>query len=149
MKTTRNWSDSETDGCCKMPATNVKRLCWITPSSFSEALEQGSSSSCSNTGIPPLVLDMRSFNSFNTRHVKSAHSLCFSPILLRRMVKGFINLDTLVTDPQLFSAMESARMIVLYDSNSRPGNVREELLKFSELLTERFATTSLRILLGM
>ena len=129
----------ERDGCCRMSVNTGPRLCWITPSSFSEALQQQSK---------PLVLDMRSFSSFNVKHVKTSQSLCFSPILVRRMLKNFISLDSLVTDRDLFSAIEAASTVVLYDTNSKPGNVKQELLKFSEMLTTRFPRISLRILLG-
>ena len=137
------WFDCsvEKDGCCRVQSP---RLCWITPSSMCEALEQQATSS-------PLVLDMRSFSCFSIKHIKTAQSLCFSPILIRRMLKGFISLDSLVTDPKLFSAVESASMVVLYDSNSRPGNVKQELSKFSEMLTAKFSESgiNLRILLGL
>ncbi len=135
-------STSEKDGSCKIPASQGPRICWITPSSFSEALQQQQQT---------LVLDMRSFTSYNVKHVKTSQSLCFSPILMRRMLKGFITLDSLVTDPELFSAMQTASMVVLYDAQSKPGNVKEELLKFSEMLLTRFSSTgiNLRLLIGM
>ena len=131
-------STVERDGLCRIPAS----VCWITPSSFSEALQHQQQ---------PLVLDMRSFTSFNVRHIKTAQSLCFSPILMRRMLKGFIALDSLVTDPELLTTMQTASMVVLYDSNSKPGSAREELLKFSEMLLTRFSSTgiNLRILIGV
>ena len=130
-------SSSEKDGVSISPS-----LVWITPSSLSAVLRQKTSQT--------LVLDMRPFTAFSVKHIETAQSLSFSPLLMRRMLTGAMSLDSLITDPQLITAMENASMIVLYDAASKPGNVKQELIRFSETLSARFSELdfNLKILSG-
>ena len=131
------------DGHCKGPLLGGPRILWITPSSLSSALQRDESER-------PLLIDTRSFALYSVKHINTAQNLSFSPILVRRMLKGAISLDSLVTDPDLMSAIANAKQVVLYDSISKPANIRPELVKFSETLIARFGSSgfNLRILLG-
>ena len=116
-------------------------LQWITSEELSHLVAVGNS---------PLLIDMRSCAQFCVRHIKGAHNLSFSPILVRRMLKGCLALDSLITDHDLLQRIANARNVVLYDSYSCRSSTRPELSKFAETLLARFGAddVALRILDG-
>lgn len=103
-----------------------------------------------STGASTLIIDMRSSAQFCLKHVKGAHNLTFSPILVRRMLKGTLALDSLITDHELLQRIASSKTVVLYDSCSTRTSTRPELTRFAETLLKRFSATgiSLKILDG-
>ena len=126
---------SEKDGCSKQKQV----LSWINPSEIAGML---------SNNVNCLILDIRPFSLYCGKHIRGAQSLSFSPILLRRLLKGSIKLDSLITDPDLLNAISTSKRVVLYDTSSTPVNTRPELLKLTETLVSRFGNLNIRILLG-
>lgn len=127
---------AETDGCCRQRAKQSGSLSWINPSDLASSIDIY------------LVLDIRSFSLFCGKHIQSAQSLSFSPILLRRLVKGSVKLDSLITDERLLNSIANSKQIVLYDQSSTPVNTKPELVKLAETLMSRFDYLSVKLLLG-
>lgn len=96
-------------------------------------------------GPAPLLIDMRSCAQFCVKHIKDAHNLSFSPILVRRMLKGSIALDSLITDHDLLQRLASSGKVVLYDNCSCRSETRPELAKFAEILVSRFGAANLAL----
>lgn len=128
----------ERDGHCRRAIPT-----WITPADLADCLQHSEASTRQY-----LVIDMRSFSLYCGKHIKSAQSLSFSPILIRRILKGAISLDSLITDEQLLSSITSAELIVLYDSCSTPANPKQELQRFVEMLKARHHNKEFKTLLG-
>ena len=120
----------------------MSQLQWISQDELAAALNDCAS------GL--LVIDVRSLSQYNEKHVVGAQCLSFSPILVRRMLKGSISLDTLITDHEMLSALLGARNVVVYDSNSTGSSTRTEFIKISEILIARVSSTgaSIRLLNG-
>ncbi len=87
-----------------------------------------------------LVIDTRSSGQYCTNHIKNAESLTFSNIILRRLLKGNVVLESLIPshDPlreKLCRGTEGARyIVVIYDSGSAAGKVRQDLAKYAEVI---------------
>ncbi len=87
-----------------------------------------------------LVIDTRSSGQYCSKHVKNAENLTFSNIILRRILKGLVTLDSLIPsqDPflkKLCSGGETAKYnVVIYDSSSAAGAVRSDLAKYAEVI---------------
>ena len=109
-------------------ALDKSRLIWISSHELAEELDRGE----------PLLLDTRSYSSYNTMHIKTAHSLSFSPMLMRRMNRKTIVLDSLITDQTLLEMMDKATQIIFYDSNSMPLDAKKEIHTFADMLLARF-----------
>lgn len=131
------------DNCVERDGHRRSILNWITPADLAACLQNSEDSTRQY-----LVIDMRSFSLYCGKHIKSAHSLSFSPILMRRMLKGAISLDSLITDEQLLSSITNAEQIVLYDSCSTPANPKQELRRFVEMLKARHHNKEFKTLLG-
>ena len=96
-------------------------------------------------GPAPLLIDMRSCAQFCVKHIKEAQNLSFSPILVRRMLKGSIALDSLITDHDLLQRLASSGKVVLYDNCSCQSETRPELVRFAEILMGRFGAANLAL----
>ena len=98
-----------------------------------------------------LVVDVRPSGQFCSGHVLGAESLNFSNILLRRLLKGVVKLEAMLTSPELIERVcrrRHATRLVLCDSGSSSTCHRPELLKHAEVfvncLRERDAKEGLR-----
>lgn len=83
------------------------------------------------------LIDVRSSGQYCTKHVKSSENLTFSNILLRRLLKGVVPLESLL--PPQDALMErlcsgSGKPVVIYDSGSVAGNTRPDLAKYAEVI---------------
>lgn len=85
-----------------------------------------------------LVVDTRPSAQHCSKHLKSSENINFSNILLRRLLKGVIQLSTLVPSQELsqkFTLRDSAKMgLIVYDSSSKCDSVKTELLRHAEVL---------------
>ena len=120
----------------------MAQLQWMSPEELAAALN-----SCTS-GL--LAIDVRSLSQYNEKHVVGAQCLSFSPILVRRMLKGSISLDSLITDHEMLASLLGATNVVVYDSNSTKNGTRTEFSKITEILNARIARTgaSIRLLNG-
>lgn len=120
----------------------MSQLQWISVEELAATLRR-----C-NSGL--LTIDVRSLLQHNQKHIVGAQCLSFSPILVRRMLKGSISLDTLITDQEVLAALLRATDIVVYDTSSTGNSSRTEFIKISEILNARISSTgaSLRLLNG-
>lgn len=132
----------ERDGHCR-GQERPQKLLWLYPSDLSKLLEER------QDGDEWLVVDVRSFVLYCGKHIRGAQNLSFSPILVRRLLKGAISLDSLITDSRLLTSIANANHVVLYDTHSTPSNTKDELIKLSETLQKRFnGSLTLHVLLG-
>lgn len=132
----------ERDGHCR---SERPKFLWCYPSDVAKHLQQQEE----EEGEKKLIVDVRSFQLYCGKHIKGAQNLSFSPILMRRLLKGVMSLDSLITDTSLLSSIANASQVILYDTNSTPSNTRPELLKLVEMLQNRFdSSLQLRVLLG-
>ena len=95
---------------------------------------------CALTQSPPdadlLLLDVRPSGQFCSGRVCGAENLNFSKILLRRLLKGVVKLESMLSSPELMERVcrrRHATRLVLCDAGSSPANRRPELLKHAEV----------------
>ena len=84
-----------------------------------------------------LLLDIRPSGQFCSGHIQGAENLNFSNILLRRLLKGVVKLETMLTSPELVERVCCRRyttQLVLCDAGSSADHCRPELLKHAEVL---------------
>lgn len=98
-----------------------------------------------------LLVDVRPSGQFCSGHIQGAENLNFSNILLRRLLKGVVRLETMLTSPELVERVCRRRLttqLVLCDSGSSAAHHRPELLKHAEVfvncLRERDAKEGLQ-----
>ena len=98
-----------------------------------------------------LLLDIRPNGQFCSGHIQGAENLNFSNILLRRLLKGVVKLETMLTSPQLVERVCRRRhstQLLLCDGGSSATHCRPELLKHAEVfvnsLRERDAKEGLQ-----
>ena len=91
-----------------------------------------------NEGRGCCLIDIRPSSQHCCKHIQSSENVNFTNILLRRLVKGVVGLDTHISDPLLVKTITmrdpSCTKLVLYDSCSSEGCVRAELCKHAEVL---------------
>lgn len=83
-----------------------------------------------------LLVDVRPSGQFCSGHIRGAENLNFSNILLRRLLKGVVKLEAMLTSPELIERVCRRRhtaQLVLCDSGSSATNHRPELLKHAEV----------------
>ena len=83
-----------------------------------------------------LLVDVRPSGQFRSGHIRGAENLNFSNILLRRLLKGVVKLEAMLTSPELIERVCRRRhttQLVLYDSGSSSTSRRPELLKHAEV----------------
>ena len=83
-----------------------------------------------------LLVDVRPSGQFRSGHIRGAENLNFSNILLRRLLKGVVKLETMLTSPELIERVCRRRhttQLVLYDSGSSSTSRRPELMKHAEV----------------
>lgn len=85
-----------------------------------------------------LLIDTRPNAQHCAQHVKASENVNFSNILLRRLLKGVVQLGSLLPSKELeqrLASRDSEReKLVLYDSCSKCDSVRTELLKHAQVL---------------
>ena len=94
-----------------------------------------------------LLVDVRPSGQFCSGHVRTAENLNFSNILLRRLLKGVVKMEAMLTSPELVEKVCRRRRtntLVLCDSSSSSTSCRRpELVKhaqvFANTLRERDA----------
>ena len=83
-----------------------------------------------------LVVDLRPNSQFSSGHIRGAENLNFSNILLRRLLKGVVKLEAMLTSPALIERVCRGRhttQLILCDSGSSTASRRPELLKHAEV----------------
>lgn len=86
-----------------------------------------------------LLVDVRPSGQFCSGHIRGAENLNFSNILLRRLLKGVVKLETMLTSPELIERVCRRRhttQLVLCDSGSSLTCRRPELLKHAEVFVK-------------
>ena len=83
-----------------------------------------------------LLVDVRPSGQYCNSHIHSAENLNFSNILLRRLLKGVVKLEAMLTSPELMERVcrrRHATQLVLCDLGSTPAGLKPELLKHAEV----------------
>lgn len=83
-----------------------------------------------------LLIDIRPSGQFRSGHIRQAENVNFSNILLRRLLKGVVKLESMLTSPELVERVCRRRhttQLVLCDSGSSSTSCRPELLKHAEV----------------
>ncbi len=87
-----------------------------------------------------LLIDVRPNPQYCRKHIQQSESINFSSILLRRLMKGVVQLETLVPCQELAQKITSRNSkeekIVIYDSCSTTSSIKPELLKHAEVLAK-------------
>lgn len=75
-----------------------------------------------------VVIDCRSFTSYNNGHIKSAINICCPSLLRRRLRRGNASLETLVTCQATLKCLRDneVKTIVLYDDGGRTSSDDED-----------------------
>lgn len=83
-----------------------------------------------------LLIDVRSSTQYNSKHIQNSENINFSSILLRRLLKGVVKLDSLVST-QVEEQMRAVQKIVVYDScSSSESCLRSELLRHTQIFAK-------------
>lgn len=87
-----------------------------------------------------LVIDTRPSTQHCRKHIKNSGNINFSNILLRRLLKGVVQRNSLIPCKDLAEKLASRDSeqvrLVLYDSCSKSDSVKAELLKHAEVLAK-------------
>ena len=86
-----------------------------------------------------LLIDIRPNGQYCSNHIQQAENLNFSNILLRRLLKGVITLDAMISSPELAEKVCggrccTAQKLILCDTSSTAEGVKPELAKHAEVL---------------
>lgn len=88
-----------------------------------------------------LLIDVRPSGQYCSSHIRRAENLNFSNILLRRVLKGVIKLETILTSPERMERVcrrRHATRLVLCDLASTAACVKPELPKHAEVFVNCF-----------
>lgn len=66
-----------------------------------------------------IVIDCRSFLSFNSAHIRGALNIHCPPILKRRLHRGTSTLDCLLTSPESKQLLEESETLILYEDHTQ------------------------------
>ena len=98
-----------------------------------------------------LLVDVRPNAQFCSGHIKSAENVNFSNILLRRLLKGVVSLESMLSSSdqaqKITDRREDCKMIV-YDWCSNEDGVKVELAKHAEVLAKASNTGLVYFLKG-
>ncbi len=94
----------------------------------------------SSSEIGFLLVDTRPSAQHSGKHIKTSENINFSNILLRRLLKGVVQLSNMIPSKELEQRLsqrnsEKERLIV-YDACSKHDAVRTELIKHAEILAK-------------
>lgn len=84
-----------------------------------------------------VLVDVRPAGHYNCNHIKNADNLNFSSIILRRLLKGVVKLESMLASKELAQKLcnpGSRTRLVLYDGASTAATQRQDLLKHAEVL---------------
>ena len=84
-----------------------------------------------------VLVDIRPAGHYSRSHIKNAENLNFSNILLRRLLKGVVKLESMLTSTELAEKLcnpDSRTRLVLYDGSSNAVSQKQDLLKHAEVL---------------
>ncbi len=85
-----------------------------------------------------LLVDIRPSSQHCSSHIQSSENINFTNILLRRLTKGVVKLNTHVSNQELVEKLTqrdpSCTKLVLYDNTSKKGCIKSELTKHAEVL---------------
>ena len=86
-----------------------------------------------------LLIDIRPNGQYCSNHIKQAENLNFSNILLRRLIKGVITLDAMISSPKLAEKVCggrccTAQKLIFCDTSSTAEGIKPELAKHAEVL---------------
>jgi len=86
----------------------------MIPLSSNSVLNLINSSAC-------LIIDCRSFIAFNTAHIRTAVNMNFSPLLKRRLQRGTVTLESLISCSESRQRLKEGHCsaVVIYDENTR------------------------------
>ncbi len=136
-----------------MMDTDQSRLLPVSVKDLERDLRPEQPSTASTTGI--LLIDVRPNAQFCNGHIESAENVNFSNILLRRLLKGVVSLESLLPSTELAEKIksleeygESARKLVVYDWCSNEEGVKVELAKHAEVLATASGSGSVYFLNG-
>ena len=94
----------------------------------------------SHGGTRLLLVDIRPSAQHGCKHIKTSENINFSNILLRRLMKGVVDLSTMIPSKELeqrLSQRDSEKeRLVVYDACSRCDSVRTELVKHAEVIAK-------------
>ena len=111
----------------------------------------------STTASTVLLIDVRPNAQFCNGHIESAENVNFSNILLRRLLKGVVSLESLLPSTELAEKIKSledhggsteSRKLVVYDWCSNEDGVKVELAKHAEVLATASGSGSVYFLNG-
>ncbi len=85
------------------------------------------------------LVDIRPSSQHCCQHIKNSDNVNFTNILLRRLTKGVVKLNTHISNQELVEKLTqrdpSSTKLILYDnSSSSTGSIKSELLKHAEVL---------------
>ena len=95
-----------------------------------------------------VLVDIRPCGQFCASHIKTADSVNFSSMLLRRIAKGVVEVDSLLSSSDLLERLERAEEAVLYDSHSTAASLRPEVMKYAEILCTKTAPHTIHFIDG-
>ena len=91
-----------------------------------------------STASTVLLVDVRPNAQFCNGHIEFAENVNFSNILLRRLLKGVVSLESLLPSTELAEKIndhhDESRKVVVYDWCSNEEGVKMELAKHAEVL---------------
>jgi len=112
----------------------------LIPLSPTEVARELNSNPATSQHAPELLLiDIRPNGQYCSNHIKQAENLNFSNILLRRLLKGVITLDAMISSPELAEKVCggrccTAQKLILCDTSSTAEGIKPELAKHAEVL---------------
>lgn len=86
-----------------------------------------------------LLVDIRPSPQHSNKHIKNSENVNFSNILLRRLLKGVVQISTMISWSlaQKIASRDSEQVpLIVYDSNSKRDSVKSELDKHAELMAQ-------------
>ena len=88
-----------------------------------------------------LLMDIRPSSQHSRKHIMHSENINFSSILLRRLLKGVVELSSLLQYDQALHERLTCRdseveWLVLFDSNSTSNSIRTDLIKHANVLAK-------------
>ena len=84
-----------------------------------------------------VLVDIRPAGHYSSSHIRKAENLNFSNIILRRLLKRIVKLESMLTSTELTKKLcdrDSRTRLVLYDGSSTAATQKQDLLKHAEVL---------------
>ena len=84
-----------------------------------------------------VLVDIRPTSQYCSKHIRHAENINFSNILMRRLLKKVVTLESMITSPEAVERIcrrSGATKLVLYDEASTAAGVKPELMKHAQVL---------------